>query len=1595
MKKKLISLLLMVVLLLNSLPLAAFAADDFEWELTDAGTLILTGSGPMPDYTSASRAPWYKDRTKIKAVSMDSRFTTIGDNAFFGCWYLKTITLPQQLTRIGADAFSDCEWLESITLPDSITEIGARAFSDCVKLNRLVLPQELLTIGAAAFSGCSTLNYVEFGEKLTTIESSAFWNSGLYSADLPDSLVEIGNGAFRGTPLSEIVIPAGVEFIGHTAFMGCARMRSASIPASVTEIGEDAFSGVALQRITVDEDNRFYASDDAGVLFDKRMRTLIRYPAGRTSNSYTIPSGVKQIADYAFTHSTRLTSLNMPESLETIGYGAFLQCSLLQYMVFPESVTEIGGSYVTGSGPDFLLRSAVFEGDAPDTIEAATDSSPSFHPDSVTVYYFANNDGWSYPTWNGYDTCPILASGSDSLYQNNYYSDLGVYYFRFTDHEGKPLTDVTVTVDGVSISSGEESSVSFAAIATAESIITISKPGYYDVVLPLVLFDYFNDVALYPLSYTQPFVQAAFIKKSNQSRPVDLLFEGTVFHAGDLKEDTTLYLDINWAGKNPGDIFMSQTLDMSDLLPLREGYNEETNYSVYFTPGSPLYIHMLADGGIYRRKLPVNVVQAVVEVPLDSGDDFDIDMPADDEFLRNFSIGLDLFDNLELSASVAADGTVKGVIGVKIDVDYEDKNKDKQVWEAYDDVKDKLKAADANAYGKSVTNVEGILRRFAKGGPTQVLPPSRTKLVIDAEAGVVGYFSGTLEEDSRGDLYFKFEECTLGISIGGKVTETFQMYGPGGMPFYVGSDWSIKTEFIPTLYNRDGSQLFVEPMDVKGTIDVKVRGGLGWDSIASVGVYGKGGLYLETEIPLEVNSTDLYVAASFGAEARVFCFSADFELLQTDKLYLVGGPNARMMSLEAFNLSEDQNWQPQQRDYLYESSPLSSKNSRAVSGDAVLFQNIYPYAAVQYGVLKNGTEIMVWTGDDGEREDNNRTSLFYSYKTSYGSSWLKPKKVETTDDGTADFNPVLYIHENKAYLAWQNASRPLTDEDTLSTTAETMDITVAALNLAGYKFEVLDTVGTENYDGAHSLTLTSDGEPCVVWASGTGDNILSPDGSVYALHRAIFTEEGTILSNLADELGYIDQTCCDGDKIWFSMDTDLEGSTISDREIFRFDGELSQLTENDAADTKAAFANDVTWYHNGVVHTPTGDAPLLENTDVYQYLQSSHGLDCVVYTVTDAARITALYANFNDGTGWGSPILIAEDTGNIGTFDAAFLSDGTLRVAVAERSVLEDLSLSSGANLRIYTFTPETDLTLDGISYQPGSLVTGGTLSVHAELINNGSTTVNLVEVTIYDGEEWIDSLIFHENILSGSSTALVFPVALGETIPESLTFEINAVGFEDVNSSDNRGVLSLQHSDISLEEARVWSDGEVTELVVLAANRGLAALSDFTVIAEDADGNVLASKEAVALPVGGSEYLSFRLNQPLENGDLVKFKAIAPTDLTENILANNETIAKAISSVKSSEPSVNLHIADGVSGAKVIAELENSPFGDDSGILLCAFYDANDKMLSAVSGVYQPGSHDVQFSFPIRVPSGGSIKLFILNEAYAPTGDCITEMLP
>jgi hypothetical protein len=65
--------------------------------------------------------------------------TTIGDNAFYNCYGLKSITIPKSVTIIGIRTFSECGSLASITIPESITTIGALAFSNCSGLNKITV----------------------------------------------------------------------------------------------------------------------------------------------------------------------------------------------------------------------------------------------------------------------------------------------------------------------------------------------------------------------------------------------------------------------------------------------------------------------------------------------------------------------------------------------------------------------------------------------------------------------------------------------------------------------------------------------------------------------------------------------------------------------------------------------------------------------------------------------------------------------------------------------------------------------------------------------------------------------------------------------------------------------------------------------------------------------------------------------------------------------------------------------------------------------------------------------------------------------------------------------------------------------------------------------------------------------------------------------------------------------------------------------------------------------------------------------------------------------------------------------------------------
>ena len=232
MKKRLLSILLVLLMALTLLPLGALANDDnkcgenLTWEFAD-GILTISGTGDMYDYSSADPAPWSAKNNDISEITVLDGVTSIGDNAFHSCCAESIDLQCTSLVSIGKNAFSRCTMLTSIFIPESVQSIGSEAFSLCEGLSMVELPTTLTKIPDGIFTDCTLLD----------------------SITIPDTVTEIGANAFlRCTAFILEKLPAGIKSIGAAAFANCGNIESLALPGTLESIGEAAFNGTAIDK---------------------------------------------------------------------------------------------------------------------------------------------------------------------------------------------------------------------------------------------------------------------------------------------------------------------------------------------------------------------------------------------------------------------------------------------------------------------------------------------------------------------------------------------------------------------------------------------------------------------------------------------------------------------------------------------------------------------------------------------------------------------------------------------------------------------------------------------------------------------------------------------------------------------------------------------------------------------------------------------------------------------------------------------------------------------------------------------------------------------------------------------------------------------------------------------------------------------------------------------------------------------------------------------------------------------------------------------------------------------------------------------------
>ena len=276
---------------------------------------------------------------------------------FSGCG--GTLVIGDNVTRIPAYIFKDAGFTGNLVFPNSVTSIGSAAFMNC---NFTEVHYDFTrNYGAAGlisapFAGCG--GTLVIGQNVDTIPDGVFAESAFTgNLVIPNTVTTIGNYAFYGcycngnltignsvTSIGEwtffssdftgnLNIPNSVTTIKRFAFETCTGFTGIlTIPNSVTSIGEDAFSAC-----TGFSEVHYYAANCEDASYSSHP------PFFDCGGVLTIGENVERIPNYIFAYADFTGSLTIPNSVTSIGNGAFYYCSsFTDSLTISNSVTSIG-----------------------------------------------------------------------------------------------------------------------------------------------------------------------------------------------------------------------------------------------------------------------------------------------------------------------------------------------------------------------------------------------------------------------------------------------------------------------------------------------------------------------------------------------------------------------------------------------------------------------------------------------------------------------------------------------------------------------------------------------------------------------------------------------------------------------------------------------------------------------------------------------------------------------------------------------------------------------------------------------------------------------------------------------------------------------------------------------------------------------------------------------------------------------------------------------------------------------------------------------------------------------------------------------------
>ncbi len=346
----------------------------------------------LPKELKRIRRSAFEGCNNLVHIDLPDTVVEIGEKAFFNNVRLSYVGIggSSQLASIGNFAFSNCAKLQRFELPASVVSVNGSAFYGATNLTAFTvragnknftakdgvlfnytqstlvaypagmreeytIPATVLTIGDYSF-GYMRFAGINLGN-VQTIGNFAFANSELESIVIPDTVTAMGVSAFeKNFYLQSVQLGNGLTAISKYVFYYCTALEQIEIPANIREIQQGAFANTlgmtsvtfaSNSKLTAIGKSAFASSSLSSVAIPASVISIgdaafaQHFLAPLASVTFAEDSQLRTIGGEAFKGTYRLTAIDLPEQLTSLGAFAFMGSGLEQVTI-PASLTSFG-----------------------------------------------------------------------------------------------------------------------------------------------------------------------------------------------------------------------------------------------------------------------------------------------------------------------------------------------------------------------------------------------------------------------------------------------------------------------------------------------------------------------------------------------------------------------------------------------------------------------------------------------------------------------------------------------------------------------------------------------------------------------------------------------------------------------------------------------------------------------------------------------------------------------------------------------------------------------------------------------------------------------------------------------------------------------------------------------------------------------------------------------------------------------------------------------------------------------------------------------------------------------------------------------------